>query len=176
MVDPESRIGISRQVASPPAARALSMLSDVDYEGRLVQTGPAQDRTGEEWVRAVLEDAPMRTRNALSMGWFALGLRLGSTRSDRSVLGWEVRVRHARTSPSLRQRPPRVVGRTAWAGVAGRVPTAKDLSGQGRIWCFALQRGAVPSRAKLLKREGPCVTGSKAVLSLNASWGFMLHG
>jgi len=129
MVDPESRIGISRQVASPPAARALSMLSHVDYEGRLVETGPAQDRTGEEWVRAVLEDAPMSTRNALSMGWFALGLRLGSTRSDRSVLGWEVRVRHARTSPSLRQRPPRVVGRTAWAGVAGRVPTAKDLSG-----------------------------------------------
>jgi hypothetical protein len=99
MVDPESRIGISRQVASPPAARARSMLSHVDYEGRLVETGPAQDRTGEEWVRAVLEDAPMSTRNALSMGWFALGLRLGSTRSDRSVLGWEVRVRHARTSP-----------------------------------------------------------------------------
>jgi hypothetical protein len=45
MVDPESRIGISRQVASPPAARALSMLSYVDDEGRLVETGPAQDRT-----------------------------------------------------------------------------------------------------------------------------------
>ena len=72
------------------------MLSHVDYEGRLVETGPAQDRTGEEWVPAVLEDAPMSTRNALSMGWFALGLRLGSTRSGRSVLGWEVRVRHAR--------------------------------------------------------------------------------
>jgi hypothetical protein len=125
MVDPESRIGISRQVASPPAARALSMLSYVDSS----KPARAQDRTGEEWVRAVLEDAPMSTRNALSMGWFALGLRLGSTRSDRSVLGWEVRVRHARTSPSLRQRPPRVVGRTAWAGVAGRVPTAEDLSG-----------------------------------------------
>lgn len=96
MVDPQSRIGISRQVASPPAARALNMLSHIDDEGRLVETGPAQDRTGEEWVRAVLEDAPMSTRNALSMGWFALGLRLGSTRSDRSVLGWEVRVRHAR--------------------------------------------------------------------------------
>ena len=96
MVDPQSRIGISRQVASPPAARALNMLSHIDDEGRLVETGPAQDRTGEEWVRAVLEEAPMSTRNALSMGWFALGLRLGSTRSDRSVLGWEVQVRHAR--------------------------------------------------------------------------------
>ena len=85
------------QVVVPPAARALSTLSHVDYEDAfLVETGPAQDRTGEEWVRAVLEDAPMSTRNALSLGWFALGLRLGSTRSDRSVLGWEVWVRHAR--------------------------------------------------------------------------------
>jgi hypothetical protein len=65
MVDPESRIGISRRVASPPAARVLSMLSHVDCEGRLVETGPAQDRTGQEWVRAVLEDAPLSTRNAL---------------------------------------------------------------------------------------------------------------
>jgi hypothetical protein len=34
MVDPQSRIGISRQVASPPAARALNMLSHIDDEGR----------------------------------------------------------------------------------------------------------------------------------------------
>jgi hypothetical protein len=46
MVDPESRIGISRQVASPPAARALSMLSYVDYEGRLVETGPGSGPHG----------------------------------------------------------------------------------------------------------------------------------
>src|SRR5215217_9500746 len=105
MVDPESRMGISRRVASASGRASAQHALPRRLRGRLVETGPAQDRTGEEWVRAVLEDAPMSTRNALSMGWFALGLRLGSTRSDRSVLGWEVRVRYARTSPSLRQRP-----------------------------------------------------------------------
>jgi Protein of unknown function (DUF2867) len=81
-----------RQVTLPPAARALSALSHIDYEDAfLAETGPAQDRTGEQWARAILQDAPMSTRNALSRGWSALGLRLGSTQSDRFVLGWEVR-------------------------------------------------------------------------------------
>jgi hypothetical protein len=86
-------LGAVRQVTLPPAARALSTLSHVDYEDTfLVETGPAQGRTGEQWARAILEDAPMRTRNALSRGWSALGLRLGSTQADRFVLGWEVRL------------------------------------------------------------------------------------
>ena len=85
-------LGRVRRVALPPAARALSTLSHVDYEDAfLIETGPAQDRTGEQWARAILEDAPMSTRKALSRGWSALGLRLGSTQSDRFVLGWDVR-------------------------------------------------------------------------------------
>jgi hypothetical protein len=81
-----------RQVALPPAARALSTLSHVDYEDAfLVETGQAQDRTAENWARAILEDAPIIMRSALLWGWSALGLKLGSTRSDRFVLGWEVR-------------------------------------------------------------------------------------
>ena len=84
--------GRVRQVTLPPAARWLSTLSHVDYEDAfLVETGPAHGRTGEQWARAILEDAPMSTRNALSRGWSALGLRLGSTQSDRLVHGWEVR-------------------------------------------------------------------------------------
>jgi hypothetical protein len=84
--------GRVRQVALPRSARALSSLSHVDYEdGFLVDTGPAQDRTAEQWARAILEDAPSVMRGALLWGWFALGLQLGSTRSDRFVLGWEVR-------------------------------------------------------------------------------------
>jgi len=76
----------------PPAARMLSTLARVGYEDAfLVETGPAQDRTGEQWARAILEDAPIIMRRALRWGWFALGLRLGSTRSDRFVFGWEVR-------------------------------------------------------------------------------------
>jgi hypothetical protein len=79
-------------VALPPAARALSTLSRIDYEDAFViDTGPAQDRTGEQWARAILEDAPIAVRGALVSGWSALGLRLGSPRSDRFVLGWEVR-------------------------------------------------------------------------------------
>jgi len=84
--------GAVRQVTLPPAARALGTLSHVDYEDAfLVETGPAQDRTGEQWARAILEDAPLRTREALARGWSVLGLRLGSAQPDRSVLGWEVR-------------------------------------------------------------------------------------
>jgi hypothetical protein len=85
-------LGRVRQVTLPPAARALSTLSHVDYEDAfLVETGPAQDRTGEQWARAILEGAPESTRHALSRGWSALGLRLGSAQPDRLVLGWEVR-------------------------------------------------------------------------------------
>jgi hypothetical protein len=84
-----SRVG---QIAVPPAAGECSTLSRVDYEDAfLVDVGPHADRTAEQWARAVIEDAPAATRHGLSRGWFALGLRLGSTRSDRFVLGWEVR-------------------------------------------------------------------------------------
>jgi hypothetical protein len=85
-------MGRVRQVALPPAARALSTLSHVDYEDAfLVETGSAQDRTAEQWARAILEDAPSAMRSALRWAWSALGLQLGSTGSDRFVLGWEVR-------------------------------------------------------------------------------------
>ena len=46
MVDPQSRIGISRQVASPPAARALNMLSHIDDED--ASSKPARLRTARE--------------------------------------------------------------------------------------------------------------------------------
>ncbi len=106
-------VGRVRQVTPPPAARALSTLSHVDYEDAfLVETGPAPDRTGEQWARAILEDAPMRTRNALSRGWSALGLRLSSTQSDRFVLGWEVR----RSTPDV-----------ALLGASGRLGLSGEL-------------------------------------------------
>ena len=82
--------GAVRQVAVPPAVRALSTLSGVDYaDTYLVDVGRAQDRTAEEWARAILEGAPKIMQRALRSAWSALGLR--STGSDRSVLGWELR-------------------------------------------------------------------------------------
>jgi hypothetical protein len=80
----------------PAAARSLSTLSRVDYEdGTLVQVDAAPERTGEQWARAMLEDAPAETRRALRWAWTALGLKLGSTRDERLVLGQELR----RSSP-----------------------------------------------------------------------------
>ena len=90
--------GSVSQVAVPPSARALSSLPRIDYEEAfLVETGPTHGRTSEQWARAVLEDAPSETRHALRWGWFALGLKHGPTRSDRFVLGWEIR----RSTPDL---------------------------------------------------------------------------
>jgi Protein of unknown function (DUF2867) len=109
-VEPLGRV---RRVTLPPAARALSTLAHVDYEDAfLVETGPAQERTGEQWARAILENAPMSTRNALSRGWSALGLRLGSNQSDRFVLGWEVR----RSTPDV-----------ALLGASGRLGLSGEL-------------------------------------------------
>lgn len=84
--------GTVRQIHVPATARALCTLSRVDYEDAfLVDIGPLGDRTAEQWARAILEDAPAIMRSALLRGWSALGLRLGPTRSDGFVLGWEVR-------------------------------------------------------------------------------------
>jgi hypothetical protein len=50
--------GRVRQVAVPPAARTLSTLSYVDYEDAfLVETGPAQHRTGEQWAHHIAESS-----------------------------------------------------------------------------------------------------------------------
>lgn len=81
-----------RQVAVPPAARALSTLARIDYaDAFLVDTGPVRDRTAEEWARAILEDAPITVRSRLVSGSSTIGLKVATGRSGRSVLGWEVR-------------------------------------------------------------------------------------
>jgi hypothetical protein len=81
-----------RQIPVPPAARALSTLPQIDYEDAfIVDIASTGGRTGEQWARAVLQDAPISVRSSLVSGWSALGLRLGCVRSDRLVLGWEVR-------------------------------------------------------------------------------------
>jgi hypothetical protein len=82
-----------QQVATPPAARRLSTLARIDYEDAfLVWTPAAQRRSGEEWARVILNDAPLATRTSLLMGWSSLGLRLQPARSDGYVLGWKVLV------------------------------------------------------------------------------------
>lgn len=87
-----------RQVAVPPTARALSTLSHIDYEDAfLLETGPTQYRPAEQWARAILEDSPRTVRSGLLAGWSTIGLKVGTNRSGRSVLGWDVR----RNSPEF---------------------------------------------------------------------------
>jgi len=89
---PPSTSSRVRQVALPPAARRRSTLASIDYEDAfLVEVRSGEDRTPEHWARTMLEDAPGIMRSALPWGWFALGLKHASTRSERVVLGWEVR-------------------------------------------------------------------------------------
>jgi hypothetical protein len=80
------------EVTLPPPVLELTALARVDYTDAFRLTAPrGSDRTGEQWARAMLEDAPAETRRALRRGWRALGLRLGSVDDRRRVLGWPLR-------------------------------------------------------------------------------------
>ncbi|MBL7499372.1 DUF2867 domain-containing protein [Frankia sp. CNm7] len=83
---------LAREIPVPADARMLSASPHVDYENALlVDVARAPDLTGEQWARAVLEDAPADTRQALLEGWSSIGLELGPTPSDGHVLGWRLR-------------------------------------------------------------------------------------
>jgi hypothetical protein len=73
----------------PPDARALTTLSRIDYEDAfLVDAGV--ERPAEEWVHAMLNEAPLIVRTRLVAGWLALGLNLRGPWSAHRVLGWKV--------------------------------------------------------------------------------------
>jgi hypothetical protein len=79
-----------RQLAPPPAARALSTLPRVDYsDAFLVEFGSTPNWSAEQWARAVLAGAPVALKTNLLLGWWAIGLKPTTT---GSLLGWEIRV------------------------------------------------------------------------------------
>lgn len=81
-----------REIAPSAPARRHSTLAHVDYVDAFVVDAPrAPERTAEEWVRAFFSAIPLGTRATLVSTWSALGLKLGSPRSQGLVLGWEVR-------------------------------------------------------------------------------------
>jgi hypothetical protein len=81
-----------RQIAVPSEAKARSTLDRVDYaDAFLVETAKAQDRTAEEWARAIFDGAPTSMQRKLRLGWQSLGLKLGPALGDRFVIGWELR-------------------------------------------------------------------------------------
>jgi hypothetical protein len=114
-----SREGVTVQhVAVPPNARALSTLSRIDYQNALlVETDVAGQRTGEQWARVTLEDAPAEMRRALTRAWSALGLHLGPAGSDRHVLGWSV----LRSTPDFA-----LLGASSDAGLRGELLIRHD--------------------------------------------------
>lgn len=81
-----------RQVDVPPSARALSMLTRIDYADTfLVDVGHLGERTAEQLARETFEGAPLAVRTRLLSGWSSIGLKIGKGPSDRSVLGWQVK-------------------------------------------------------------------------------------
>ena len=79
------------KVAVPETARRLSGLAGGYEDAFVVETGDTTGRTAEDWARAIFEGAPASLRRGLLAGWSSLGLELGPTGSDGTVLGWEVR-------------------------------------------------------------------------------------
>jgi hypothetical protein len=88
----QTREGPHRSVAAVPLpadARALTTLSRIDYEDAFLLDAGV-NRSAEEWVRAMLNDAPLSVRSRLVAGWLALGLNLRGPWSAHRVLGWKV--------------------------------------------------------------------------------------
>jgi hypothetical protein len=113
-------IGV-RQIAVPAEARELSSLPRIDYEdGFLVEVDSAQEHTAMEWVRAMLEDAPVALRVKLLLGWSTIGLVPTLSTSARSVLGWEIRTNTADFV---------LLGRTSLIGMPGELLFKKEPAG-----------------------------------------------
>ena len=75
------------QIPLPADIRALSTLDRIGYTDAFrIDLGRELDRSGEQWARAMVADAPL-----LVCGWAGLGLRLGPPWSSRRVLGWQIR-------------------------------------------------------------------------------------
>jgi len=59
---------------------------------------PTQNRSPEQWARAVFEGAPWPARWFLVVGWrYGLGLRFGPRSSPKHILGWAIVDRSADT-------------------------------------------------------------------------------
>jgi hypothetical protein len=95
----------------PVEARALSTLSRVDYHDAFILDAGIE-RTAEQWVRAVVKDAPLSVQARLVSGWLLLGLRLGPPWSAGRVLGWKVK----RSGPGVV-----LLAADSWLGLQGEL-------------------------------------------------------
>ncbi|KUI47658.1 hypothetical protein AU198_23970 [Mycobacterium sp. GA-1199] len=90
---------LNRHVQQVPPAEALltaSTLGRIDYTDAFeVGIEHPLQRSAEEWLRTILEGAPLHTRIRLLAAWSAIGLKLRTPGSAGSILGWEIRKRDA---------------------------------------------------------------------------------
>jgi hypothetical protein len=80
------------RVDVPEAVLAMDTLPDPSYTCAFeIDAPPTDTRTAEEWLRAIMEDAPASLRWFILAGWVAgLRLRLGPRPSTDHVLGWKI--------------------------------------------------------------------------------------
>jgi hypothetical protein len=107
----------------------------IDYHDALrVDTGIEHD--GEQWARAVLEDAPRAMRARLLSGWTALGLKLGPPSSERRVLGWKIE----RNRPSFA-----LLSARSWLGLRGELLFRREP--YGLLFATLIQLSTPAARA-----------------------------
>jgi hypothetical protein len=107
------------EIPLPEDARELSTLSRIDYEDAFAVASDVR-HTPDEWIRAVVGDAPASVRRRLYLGWTALGLKLGSPWSSSRVLGWKVQ--HADSDLVL-------LAADSWLGLRGRLLFRSEAGG-----------------------------------------------
>lgn len=84
------------QITPAATDQGSSLLHRTDYEDAfVVDVGWAGSRDAEQWMRVILEDAPLAIRLRLISSWSAIGLKVTLSASERTVLGWEIRERDA---------------------------------------------------------------------------------
>jgi hypothetical protein len=106
-------------VPLPADARAFSTLARIDYEDAF-RVDAGFNRPAEQWVRAMLNDAPLSVRSRLVAGWLALGLNLRGPWSADRVLGWEVQ--HSDPDVVL-------LAADSWLGLRGQLLFATEPRG-----------------------------------------------
>jgi hypothetical protein len=95
----------------PADARALCTLPRIDYHDAF-RVNAGIERTPDQWLHAVISDAPLGFRVRLVTGWLALGLKLAPPHAAPRVLGWKIK--HSDASHVL-------LAADSWLGLRGEL-------------------------------------------------------
>ncbi len=104
-----------------------------DYTDSFGASAASDDRTPEQWARAVFEDAPRLVRWFLLTGFrYGLGLRLAPRRSPEHVLGWAI-IGRERDSLTLESRSWFLTSRLVFRTEVSRVTQSTFVRYDKRI-------------------------------------------